>query len=222
MTKSKGNLIILIILLFAGIHCLPQSSNLTDKINQYISDYKNLAISNMVNYGVPASITLAQGILESRTGKSQLAVNANNHFGIKCKSDWKGDTYAYSDDAEDDCFRKYSSSEESYKDHSIFLSTKPRYAFLFTYSNTDYKSWAIGLKEAGYATNPKYPTLLVELIEQYKLSEYDKIGVAMIEELKNKKFNSTSANSMIASSIDFNNMNVNYAISVFPELFTEN
>lgn len=222
MIKFKSRQFILILLLFTCIHCHPQSSNLTDRINQYISEYKNLAINNMVNYGVPASITLAQGILESRIGKSQLAVNANNHFGIKCKSDWNGDTYAYSDDEEDECFRKYSSSEESYKDHSIFLSTRQRYAFLFSFNNTDYKSWAVGLKDAGYATNPKYPDLLIELIEQYKLSEYDKIGVAMIEENKNKKLNSSTENSMIASSIDFNNLNVNYAFSAFPELFSEN
>ena len=222
MIKFKRRQIIFNLLLFTCIHCFPQPSNLTDRINQYISEYKNLAINNMVNYGVPASIILAQAILESRTGKSQLAINANNHFGIKCKSDWKGDTYAYSDDADDECCRKYSSSEESYKDHSIFLSTKPRYTFLFAYSNTDYKSWAQGLKDAGYATNPKYPNLLIELIEQYKLSEYDKIGVAMIEENKNKKFNSLYENNMIASSIDFNNLNLNYAVSAFPELFTEN
>lgn len=138
----------------------------------YIEQFKGVAIEEMNAYGIPASITLAQGILESSSGNSPLAKYANNHFGIKCTSDWKGKAYYKDDDQHNDCFRVYKDAKESFKDHSTFLKRK-RYSFLFELDKNDYKNWALGLKTAGYATNPKYPDLLINLIEKYKLNQYD-------------------------------------------------
>jgi LysM repeat protein len=140
--------------------------------SEYILKWKDEAIRNMNNYGIPASITLAQGILESANGNSALAKYGNNHFGIKCHN-WDGETIHKDDDHKDDCFRSYGSAEESFKDHSEFLTKRGRYEFLFDYKVTDYKSWAKGLKKAGYATNPKYPQLLISLIEKNNLAQYD-------------------------------------------------
>lgn len=139
----------------------------------YINRYKHIAISEMNNTGIPASITLAQGILESGSGNSRLAIEANNHFGIKCTPDWKGRSIKHDDDQKDDCFRVYKSAEESFRDHSEFLKRK-RYAALFELDKNDYQSWARGLKEAGYATNPRYAELLISLIERYKLNRFDR------------------------------------------------
>jgi hypothetical protein len=143
---------------------------------EYISRYKDDAIRDMMKMGVPASITLAQGILESESGNSDLARYANNHFGIKCHKDWTGDTYHKDDDAKDECFRKYRTVLESFDDHGRFLRERPRYAFLFDFEITDYKAWAHGLKKAGYATNPRYAELLIKLIEEHQLHLYDKGG----------------------------------------------
>jgi LysM repeat protein len=140
----------------------------------YIEIYKNLAIMEMYRTGVPASITLAQGIIESDMGRSKLATEANNHFGIKCHDDWKGPTIRYSDDRRNECFRKYRKAEESYKDHSDFLKSEPRYRFLFSLDVTDYKGWAKGLKKAGYATNPDYANMLIRKIEEFQLYNLDK------------------------------------------------
>ncbi len=141
---------------------------------EYIERYKNDAIKEMLMHGVPASITLAQGILESGNGNSPLAIYANNHFGIKCHG-WEGLTFIQDDDEKNECFRKYSSVLESYSDHSAFLRTRFRYAALFELKKTDYKGWAKGLKEAGYATNPKYPQMLTDIIEKYNLHEFDMV-----------------------------------------------
>jgi len=138
----------------------------------YIEEFKAVAIEEMNAFGIPASITLAQGILESGSGNSDLAKYANNHFGIKCTSDWKGKNYFRDDDQKNDCFRVYKDARESFKDHSEFLKRK-RYSFLFQLDKNDYKSWAQGLKTAGYATNPKYPDLLINTIEKYELYQYD-------------------------------------------------
>lgn len=138
----------------------------------YIDSFKKVAIEEMNAYGIPASITLAQGILESGNGSSSLAKFANNHFGIKCTSDWRGRVYYRDDNKNNDCFRVYKDARESYKDHSEFLKRK-RYSFLFELDKNDYKNWAIGLKKAGYATNPKYPDLLIGIIEKYELFQYD-------------------------------------------------
>ena len=139
----------------------------------YIDAYYVIAVQEMLDYKIPASITLAQGILESGSGRSELAKNANNHFGIKCTSDYSGDRYLKDDNIKDDCFRVYLHAEESYRDHSIFLTTRKHYSGLFELDITDYKGWAKGLKEAGYATNPQYPELLIAVIEQNRLYEYD-------------------------------------------------
>lgn len=140
---------------------------------EYIEQYKDLAISEMKRTNVPASITLAQGLLESNYGNSRLAKKGNNHFGIKCNNNWTGPGIYENDDAPNECFRKYDTPEESYKDHSDFLRKGSRYAFLFDYDITDYKSWSYGLKKAGYATNPIYAEKLIELIERYNLNQYD-------------------------------------------------
>lgn len=138
---------------------------------EYVAIWKEVAVYQMQEYQIPASITLAQGILESGNGNSDLAQKANNHFGIKCGS-WNGETFTKDDNASNECYRKYKNARDSYEDHSLFLK-KQRYAFLFTYDLKDYKSWANGLKQAGYATNPKYPQLLIELIERLQLNHYD-------------------------------------------------
>jgi LysM repeat protein len=143
---------------------------------EYIEEYKHIAIREMKKFKIPASITLAQGILESGSGNSRLAVSGNNHFGIKCHQDWKGKKIYEDDDEKHECFRKYKRAEDSYNDHSAFLTQRGRYSFLFEYGTADYKKWAYGLKKAGYATNPKYPQLLIRLIEKYNLNQYDKKG----------------------------------------------
>ena len=140
----------------------------------YIEQFATLAVEEMYRSGIPASITLAQGLLESGYGLSELAVKGNNHFGIKCHNNWTGGRMYYDDDRKGECFRKYKSPEESYRDHSDFLRYRDRYKFLFDYKITDYKSWAHGLKKAGYATDPSYPKKLINLIETYGLHEYDR------------------------------------------------
>ena len=139
----------------------------------YVTKYKYLAIREMQLYKIPASITLAQGMIESGCGKSVLALETKNHFGIKCQQGWNGETYYYDDDQEKECFRKYEKVDDSYRDHSIFLTTRSRYAQLFSLPLTDYKAWARGLKQAGYATNPDYPNILIRLIESNKLYLFD-------------------------------------------------
>lgn len=141
--------------------------------SEYISTYKDIAMEEMVNTGIPASITLAQGILESGDGNSTLAVKAKNHFGIKCH-DWKGPSVRHDDDAKNECFRKYKSADHSYKDHSEFLTGRKRYAALFELKPDDYKGWAKGLKKAGYATSPTYAKALIGIIEDNELYKYDK------------------------------------------------
>ncbi len=140
--------------------------------DEYIDNWKHVAIEHMTKFKIPASIILAQGILESGCGNSELATVANNHFGIKCH-DWMGDKYYYDDDAKQECFRKYENPIESYADHAEFLTKRPRYKFLFELNPHDYKGWAYGLKKAGYATNPKYPELLIKIIEDSRLYVYD-------------------------------------------------
>jgi LysM repeat protein len=142
----------------------------------YINQYKDLAISEMNRSGIPASITLAQGMVESDYGRSTLAVEANNHFGIKCHNDWNGPTIRHDDDARNECFRKYRHVEESYRDHTDFLVNGSRYAGLFELNRTDYVGWARGLKQAGYATNPDYANMLIRKIEELGLHQYDLVA----------------------------------------------
>lgn len=146
---------------------------------EYVDQWKNVAVEQMLAYKIPASITMAQAILESGSGNSALALKANNHFGIKCHG-WKGKKMYKDDDAKDECFRAYQTAAESFKDHSLFLEKNSRYDFLFMYEQSDYKSWAKGLKKAGYATNPKYPRLLIDIIEKYNLQELDQLNQPLI------------------------------------------
>ena len=141
---------------------------------EYIARWNKIAVEHQEKYGIPASITLAQGILESNNGNGRLAVEANNHFGIKCKKNWMGATISHDDDAKGECFRKYHSAEESYEDHANYIDTQPRYDSLFRHSETDYKAWARGLKAAGYATDPQYAEKLIRIIEENKLYLYDR------------------------------------------------
>lgn len=168
---SKRTIPLIIIALTAFTFSAYAQSRQTKE--EYINKYKHIAIEHMERYGIPASITLAQGILESDSGNSNLARRSNNHFGIKCKKDWKGDRVYHTDDAPDECFRKYDSVEESYEDHADFLDQSPRYDSLFAYSATDYHSWARGLKAAGYATAPDYAQRLTKIIEDNKLYLFD-------------------------------------------------
>ncbi len=142
-------------------------------IPEYIDTFSEIAQLEMKAYGIPASITLAQGLLESGFGKGELAMKTNNHFGIKCHKGWQGDYDYHDDDEKGECFRKYNHPMFSFRDHSIFLTTRSRYAFLFDYRNTDYKKWAYGLRKAGYATDKRYPQKLIYLIEKHQLYTYD-------------------------------------------------
>ena len=147
---------------------------IADDYQKYVEKYADIAVKEMKRTGVPASITLAQGLLESRAGLSPLAADGNNHFGIKCHNDWDGKKMYHDDDANSECFRVYRSAEESFKNHSDFLRGRDRYKSLFELPQDDYKAWAHGLKEAGYATDPRYAHKLIKLIEDYELYEYDK------------------------------------------------
>lgn len=141
-------------------------------VEEYINQFKQTAMDEMKRSGVPAAITLAQGILESESGNSELVKKSNNHFGIKCKTTWTGDTVSHDDDANGECFRAYKNASDSYRDHSDFLRGNKRYADLFKLNQDDYAGWAKGLKKAGYATNPRYPDLLIKYVEQYNLQQY--------------------------------------------------
>ncbi len=163
------------------LSAVAQNSSVKERTEAYINNYKDLAIQEMLRTGVPASIKLAQGILESQFGESTLAKNANNHFGIKCKTEWTGEKTYQDDDAKGECFRVYKSAEESYRDHSDFLKTRPHYSFLFKLEPTDITGWAYGLKRAGYATNTTYPEKLLRVIEDYQLHQYTLQGIAMMD-----------------------------------------
>ncbi|MFY0483407.1 glucosaminidase domain-containing protein [Flavobacterium sp. PLA-1-15] len=145
----------------------------SDVVFGYVEEFKNVAKGNMKSYGIPASIILAQGILESGAGRGDLAKRSNNHFGIKCHTGWTGETVHHDDDAEQECFRKYNDPAESYRDHALFLTGRSRYASLFELEKDDYEAWARGLRKAGYATDPKYPEKLIGYIERYNLHQYD-------------------------------------------------
>jgi flagellum-specific peptidoglycan hydrolase FlgJ len=171
---------------------LEATSNITittDVVLDYIKAYREVAKNNMQQYGVPASITLAQGILESGAGNGRLSQIANNHFGIKCHKEWTGPSVRHDDDAAQECFRKYDDPSESYRDHSLFLTSRPRYNSLFALPKNDYKAWAKGLRAAGYATDPKYPDKLIGLIERYQLHEID----AEVLKSQPKKYEPTPA-----------------------------
>lgn len=174
---------ILLILVYVSVQTTGFAQNLSvkEKTEAYINSYKELAIEEMLRTGVPASIKLAQGILESQFGESPLAKNANNHFGIKCKTEWTGEKTYQDDDAKGECFRVYPSAEQSYRDHSDFLKNRPHYSFLFKLEPTDITGWAYGLKRAGYATSSTYPEKLLRVIEDYKLHQYTMLALAIKE-----------------------------------------
>ncbi|HRI20389.1 MAG TPA: glucosaminidase domain-containing protein [Panacibacter sp.] len=160
----------------------PVFSQTTEATRQYIDTYKQLAINEEIRTGIPASITLAQGILESQSGLSKLSTEANNHFGIKCKAEWIGDTYNYDDDLKQECFRRYPTAEDSYRDHSDFLKNRPNYASLFTLDPVNCEDWAHGLKKAGYATNPAYARMLLKIINDNNLQQYTFIALQHIKD----------------------------------------
>ena len=153
---------------------------------QYVDLYKDIAVREMKRMGIPAAITLAQGLLETESGNSELVKKSNNHFGIKCKSNWTGEGVTHDDDSLGECFRKYANAEDSYRDHSNFLRAGKHYSFLFDLAPTDYKGWANGLKKAGYATNPKYPAILIRYIEQYNLQRYNLVGADDLPAINNQ------------------------------------
>jgi LysM repeat protein len=173
LSMFKTVLIPLFVLLLTPALAQGQPSGQRFTPEEYIAEWKDVAVKKMKEHGIPASITLAQGLLESGNGNSKLAREGNNHFGIKCTPDWTGGRTYHDDDKKDDCFRKYKNAEQSYEDHAKFLQ-RNRYAFLFELKPTDYKGWAKGLKQAGYATDPAYPQKLISLIERYHLDDLDK------------------------------------------------
>lgn len=183
MKINSTNIILIIIFCLFQFNINAQNNTRT----QYINMYKDIAVRQMNAYGIPASIILAQACLESGNGNSRLAVRGNNHFGIKCHNGWKGKKIYKTDDKFGDCFRKYISAEESFKDHSEFLKNGKRYQSLFEIPRTDYKSWARGLKAAGYATNPKYAQLLIDIIEKNNLQQFDNDGSKASKKAARKK-----------------------------------
>jgi len=188
--KSRQSKIINCFVFWLAFMSMPDLFAQKITVEQYINTWKDLAISEMKRSGIPASIKLAQGILESANGNSRLAVVANNHFGIKCHG-WEGETIYHDDDHKGECFRHYKNAKESWLDHTDFLMSRSRYAFLFDYKPTDYKNWANGLRKAGYATDPKYPQKLIEQIERYHLHQYD-TGVKMDKKTATQKTTTTA------------------------------
>lgn len=172
ISRIKYALLTLVVLILSVTHVSAQIK-WNSAYQAYIDQYKDLAIEQMLKYNIPASITLSQGLLESGAGRSWLTKSSNNHFGIKCHG-WTGRRVFHDDDERGECFRAYDNPRQSFEDHSRFLATQSRYARLFNYSRTDYKSWARGLKQCGYATNPQYASKLIQIIELYNLNLYDK------------------------------------------------
>jgi flagellum-specific peptidoglycan hydrolase FlgJ len=175
--KVMKKIFVLIIIFTSSCSSLKTISDVEktveQKINFYVKKYAPAATKNMRFFKIPASITLAQGILESGYGEGTLAKKANNHFGIKCHKEWKGKSITHDDDEKDECFRSYKNPLRSYRDHSLFLVDRDRYSSLFTLNRKDYKGWAVGLKAAGYATDPKYAEKLISLIERFNLTRFD-------------------------------------------------
>lgn len=174
-------------------------------VEAYIEQFRDIAIAEMKRSGVPAAITLAQGILESENGNSELVKKSNNHFGIKCKNTWSGDTVTHDDDAAAECFRAYSNAAESYRDHSNFLKFNKRYYALFSLDPVDYAGWAKGLKNAGYATNPRYPDLLIRYIEQYNLQQYT---LTALNEMPGQDIAKTGIDQKIMATVTLTESNV--------------
>ncbi len=200
-------LLFLILLVNTALMARGQQSEVVLK---YIETYRDMAVLEMQRTGIPAAIKLAQGIHESMAGTSDLVKRSNNHFGIKCKSNWTGESVRHTDDAPNECFRKYNDPMDSYRDHSEFLRNSKRYASLFELDPTDYIGWANGLKKAGYATNPKYPQVIINLIQKYQLQDYTMIAMGSLPPRKGM----TAGQSLrgdeepVALSADFNEVAV--------------
>ena len=173
MNKRTNSVVLALVCLLFSIQGASAQMKWNSAYQAYIDQYKDLAIEQMLKYNIPASITLSQGLLESGAGRSWLTKSSNNHFGIKCHG-WTGRRVFHDDDERGECFRAYDNPRQSFEDHSRFLATQSRYARLFNYARTDYKSWARGLKQCGYATNPQYASKLIQIIELYNLNQYDK------------------------------------------------
>lgn len=188
-------------------------------IQAYIDKYKEIAMAEMVRTGVPASITLAQGIHETSAGTSDLVLKSNNHFGIKCKTEWEGEKVYHDDDARGECFRKYDDPAISYHDHSDFLRNRPYYASLFNLDPTDYEAWAYGLKKAGYATNPRYPEILIKLIRDYNLQDYTLLVLGKKEPGANEpawtKATTTAADAVVAKNMEKTEAKTLYPAGIF-------
>lgn len=178
----------------------PVSIPYSERVANYIKEFSDIAMEEMLQYGIPASITLAQGILESGAGVGELTLKANNHFGIKCHTGWQGDTVYHDDDERGECFRKYNDPKYSYRDHSLFLTQRSRYQDLFKLKKDDYVGWSKGLKKAGYATDPKYPDKLIGIIERYNLHEYD--NQVMGKPVTNQTANSSKIGTYLVQSGD--------------------
>lgn len=191
----------------------PKSTPGLSKTENYISNYRQIAMDEMKNYGVPASITLAQGILESGNGIGRLSVEANNHFGIKCHG-WKGEKIYHDDDASQECFRKYKEAKYSFRDHSLFLKDRKRYYKLFLLEKDDYKNWAKELRKAGYATDPKYPAKLISLIERYNLDQYDDMVLGNTKNTKPKKNTSNGITHQVSQGDTLYSISKKYNTSV--------
>ena len=191
-------------------------------VQEYVALYKDAAIAQMKRLGVPASIILAQGILETESGNSDLVKRSNNHFGIKCKSSWTGMSVSHTDDAPNECFRKYNTAAESYEDHSNYLYNTPRYASLFKLPSTDYKGWAYGLKKAGYATNPRYPQILISNIEKYNLQQYNfETGpLSASSEAGNVSIENTTAATLPTAAAATENVETAKETNAFKKLFS--
>jgi LysM repeat protein len=182
MIKKLVNVVLMVALFCISANAQPMTPG------QYVEKYKDLAIKEMKRMGVPAAITLAQGLLETENGNSDLVKKSNNHFGIKCKSSWTSDAVTHDDDEKGECFRSYKDAEASYRDHSNYLRGMEWYAFLFELDPLDYKGWARGLRKAGYATNPKYPDILIKNIEQYNLQQYSLMGAKDVPQVDKGKY----------------------------------
>ena len=204
--------ILLVIFLCTFLSLNVNAQRLTPE--QYVAAYKDLAIREMKRMGVPASITLAQGLLETEGGNSALLMRSNNHFGIKCKSNWSGESTSHDDDSIGECFRVYKNAEDSYRDHSNFLKGSDRYGFLFKLNPADYKGWAYGLKKAGYATNPNYPQILIKNIEKYNLQEYSLEALSEVPVFDGSKFSSDPEVKILAVDDEAENTASNTEIAI--------
>ena len=209
--KPKNILFLIFTFLFSSVCPAISQEAPNENIIKYIEQYAALAVKEMERTGVPASIKIAQGIHETNAGKSDLVLQSNNHFGIKCKSSWTGEKVYHNDDEEGECFRKYDNATASYLDHSDYLKSQPRYAFLFEYDTNDYAAWAWGLKKAGYATNPIYAQTLIKYIEAYQLNELNKFAEKeedlenYFEKIRNKPLQVVANNSKLMEPEEIDN-----------------